>query len=353
MKSDKLTIYDIAKLAGVSTTTVSRVINNNGYVSKEKRELVLQVIEEKKYKPNAVAQSLSTSMSRTIGMLVPDVRNAFYSTLFSTLEKEALKYDYNVILCNYSNNNEITTKQCDMLLKKQVDVILQVGGPSDLYEIPQEQLDIYAEINKRVPVVTTGKLQGSDFYSVGIDDSYAIDAALRDMYAKGHRKYVIAGGSSRYIPTRSKQEQFTKTLTELGIPEKDRIVFDYDNFDQYGGIKSIEILLENEPVPPTVFMGINEAFAIGMENELIRRGFKIPQDASVIGFDNTYLSDFVIPELSCIGCDYEEYAEALMKTILGIASGKCPLGTGSRGHFFESYVQSRFVVRKSTGVLEK
>ena len=100
-------------------------------------------------------------------------------------------------------------------------------------------------------------------------------------------------------------------------------------------------------------MGINEAFAIGMENELIRRGFKIPQDASVIGFDNTYLSDFVIPELSCIGCDYEEYAEALMKTILGIASGKCPLGTGSRGHFFESYVQSRFVVRKSTGVLEK
>ena len=85
MKSDKLTIYDIAKLAGVSTTTVSRVINNNGYVSKEKRELVLQVIEEKKYRPNAVAQSLSTSMSRTIGMLVPDVRNAFYSTLFSEI----------------------------------------------------------------------------------------------------------------------------------------------------------------------------------------------------------------------------------------------------------------------------
>jgi len=341
MDSNKLTIYDIAKLAGVSTTTVSRVINNSGYVSKEKRDLVLSVIEEKKYKPNAVAQSLSTKMSKTIGMLVPDVRNAFYSTLFSTLEKAALNYDYNVILCNYSNNNEITIKQCDMLLKKQVDVILQVGGPSDLYDIPVEQAAIYADIEKHVPVVTTGKLMGKNYYSVGIDDSDAIDMALKDMYDKGHRKFVIAGGSSRYIPTRQKQEQFTKTLTELGIPKEDRIVFDYDNFDQWGGIKSIEILLEDNSEPPTVFMGINEAFAIGMENELTRRGYIIPDDASVIGFDNTYLSDFVIPDLSCIGCDYEEYAEKLMHTILKAVSGD--------KESKEIYVKSRYVVRNSTG----
>lgn len=342
MENNKLTIYDIARLAGVSTTTVSRVINNNGYVSQAKKDLVLKVIEENNYKPNAVAQSLSTKVSRTIGMLVPDVRNAFYSTLFSTLEKEALKFDYNVILCNYSNNNEITIKQCDMLLKKQVDVILQVGGPSDLYDIPKEQAEIYAEIEKRVPVVTTGRLLGKNQYIVGIDDSDAIDMAIRDLYNKGHRKFVIAGGSEKYIPTRRKQEQFTKTLTLLGIPEEDRIVFNYDNFDQFGGIKSVEILLETLKTPPTVFFGINEAFAIGIENELIRRGFIIPDDIAVVGFDNTYLSEFVIPTLSCIGCDYEEYASKIMETVFGAVSGT------AKKDLKETYVKSMFVARQST-----
>lgn len=341
MDNNNLTIYDIAKLAGVSTTTVSRVINNNGYVSKEKRELVLKVIEENKYKPNAMAQGLSTKLSRTIGMLVPDVRNAFYSTLFSTLEKEALKLDYNVILCNYSSDNDITIKQCDMLLKKQVDVILQVGGPSDLYDIPDEQAELLAEIEKRVPVITTGRLKGDRYCSVGIDDSEAIDIALRDLYDKGHRKFVIAGGSSRYIPTRLKQEQFTKTLTELGVPEEDRIVFDYDNFDQFGGIQSVDILLKSNKQMPTVFMGINEAFAIGIENELLRRGYKVPEDASIIGFDNTYLSDFALPDLTCIGCDYDEYARKIMEMILTAVSG----GVSNQ----HTSVKSKYVVRRSTG----
>ncbi len=320
---ETLTIYDIAKLSGVSPSTVSRVINNSGYVGPEKREKVLKVIEENEFRPNALAQGLSTRHSQTIGILVPDVINPFFATTFVTLEKEAQKYGYNVILCNYSNDNETTIRQIEILRQKQVDVILQVGGPTDLYDVPEDYRRQMQKISEQIPLFTNGGTMGDVFNSVRVDDSRAIEEMIKDAYSLGHRRFAMIGGSVKYIPTRSKQLAYLKILEELNVPEENRIICDYDNFDQFGGKSCIEILARDySDDMPTLYVGINESVAIGACKELMRRGNSVPYDVSVVGFDNTYLSGFSTPELTSIGCDYEEYAKTLMDAMLKVLNGE-------------------------------
>ncbi len=321
-ENSKLTIYDIAKISGVSASTVSRVINNSGYVAADKRDRVLQAIEEHDYKPNALAQSLSTSHSKTIGMLVPDAINPFFATVFVTLEKEAAKYDYNVILCNFSNDNIETIKQIQMLQSKRVDAIVQLGGPTDLEDMPEEYKENFKRVADRIPVITNGNSGNGAFISVPIDDAPAIELLIKDAYELGHRRFVLMGGSPKYIPTLEKQKAFRKAVKALGLPNENAIIIDYDNFDQFGGARCVEIVKERYGDDiPTMLIGINESVAIGAGQELIKRGYRIPEDVSLAGFDNTYLARFSMPELTSIGCDYGEYAKTLMGTILDVLEG--------------------------------
>jgi LacI family transcriptional regulator len=323
MKEKHLTIYDIARMAEVSPSMVSRVLNGSGYVAKEKKERIRKVIEESGYQPNALAQGLSTKRSRTIGMLVPDVINPFFASVFVELERQAIKYNYNVVLCNYSSDNELTIRQTDLLRQKQVDAIFQMGGPTDRRDLPEETAESIKNMTGEIPVITNGNTGSGRFHSVLIDDAKAIDTMLREAYEMGHRRFALLGGSERYIPTYEKQEQFRKTLRELGIPEEDILIMDYDNFDQYGGIHAVEILCERcADNMPTFLGGINEAVAIGMEKELRRRGIRIPEDVSMVSFDNTYLSELAEPELSSIGCNYVEYADLVLKNVMEILDQK-------------------------------
>ncbi|SFC27043.1 LacI family DNA-binding transcriptional regulator [Butyrivibrio sp. YAB3001] len=342
----KLTIYDIAKMAGVSSTTVSRAMNGSGYVAKEKKDRILKVIEESGFKPNAFAKGLTTRRSGTIGMLVPDVINPFYATMFTMLEREALKHDYNVILCNYYNDNSSSVKQIALLEQKQVDVLLHVGGPTDLYEIPQDLLEVLEKVGKSIPIITNGNSVDGRFISVQVNDDSALDSMLVEAYAKGYRKFAIVGGDKKYIPTFNKWKQFEVTLRRLNVPAENRKILEYDNFDSYGGEKCVELLIDEYGMDiPTFIVGINESVAIGVEKGLIKRGYKVPEDVSVVGFDNTYLSEMMSPSLSSIGCDYDEYAKYVISIILDVIES----GAGGK-HDSQLYVNSKYVKRESTAI---
>nr|WP_297707973.1 LacI family DNA-binding transcriptional regulator [uncultured Butyrivibrio sp.] len=343
----KLTIYDIAKMAGVSSTMVSRAMNGSGYVAKEKKDRILKVIEESGFKPNALAKGLTTRRSGTIGMLVPDVINPFYATIFTMLEREALKHDYNVILCNYYNDYSSSVKQINLLEQKQVDVLFHVGGSTDLYEIPGDLLDVLTKAGKNIPIITNGNSVNGKFISVQVSDDEALDKMLVNAYANGHSKFAIVGGDKRYIPSFNKWQQFEKTLTRLGVEPKDRKILEYDNFDSYGGIKCVDLLLEEYGKDiPTFIIGINESVAIGVEKRLSAKGYRIPQDVSVVGFDNTYLSDMITPTLSSIGCDYEEYAKNVIEIIMKLIEKKEKLP-----EITQYYVSSKYAPRESTGCM--
>ena len=325
MKDKHLTIYDIAQMAEVSPSMVSRVLNGSGYVAKEKKERIQKVIEESGYQPNALAQGLSTKRSRTIGMLVPDVINPFFASVFVKLERQAIKYNYNVVLCNYSSDNELTIRQTDLLRQKQVDAIFQMGGPTDRRDLAEETAENIKKMTGEIPVITNGNNGGGRFHSVLISDRKAIDEMLREAYAMGHRRFALLGGSERYLPTWEKQDQFRMTLKELGVPEQDILIMDYDNFDQYGGIRAVELLFqESGDNLPTFLAGINEAVAFGMAKELHRRELRIPEDVSLVSFDNTYLSELASPELSSIGANYVDYADLVLKNVMEILDQKDP-----------------------------
>lgn len=310
-----MTIYDIAREAGVSGTTVSRVINNSGYVSKEKRQKVLEVIEKHNYIPNAIAQGLISKQTRTLGMLVPDVINPFYATMFVAIEEEALGKDYNVILCNYSNDHNSSFTHIDMLIKKQVDAIIQLGGPSDMKDIPEEFAKRFKDLQGKLPVITNGNLSGENYYCVNIDDSKAIREMLEDLYNLGHRRFALIGGDEETIPSLEKHRQFSTVLESMGIPAADRIIISNSNFDHTGGRMGVIDLQKLGPLP-TAIIGINELVATGIVGELSDQKYSIPEDISVVGFDNTYQSLITVPSLSGIGCDYKEYAQAVMEMVI-------------------------------------
>ena len=191
--------------------------------------------------------------------------------------------------------------------------------------VPKDVLEKIRSIVKDVPVITNGGSCGGTFISVAIDDAPAVKKMIRDTYELGHRQFALIGGSSKYIPTYTKQKAFAEAIAEVGLPKEAGIIIDYDNFDRFGGVQCIDILeKEYKDRFPTVVIGINEAVAIGACNELIKRGYRVPSDVSVAGFDNTYLATFCVPELTSIGCDYEKYSQKVMKVILDVLDGKKP-----------------------------
>ena len=125
------------------------------------------------------------------------------------------------------------------------------------------------------------------FISVQVNDDSALASMLVEAYEKGHRKFAIVGGDKKYIPTFNKWKQFEVILRKLNVPAENRKILEYDNFDSYGGEKCVELLIDEYGMDiPTFIVGINESVAIGVEKGLIKRGYKVPEDVSVVGFDN-------------------------------------------------------------------
>lgn len=313
MEKDAVTIYDIAAEAGVSATTVSRVMNHNGYVGKETRRKVEEVIEKYRFKPNAIAQGLTNKQSRTIGMLVPDVRNPYYAAMFVHIEEAALQQGYNVILCNTLNNIEKDYAYIEMLLQKQVDVLIPLGGQIDETKPDLKYMHLLREVSEKIPVLSTGLDEGEMLLNLCVDDSDAIEEVIKKLLKKGHRRFAMIGGKSTVKPSKDKQNCFSKILRKHKIPAKDRLVLNEYCYDVGGGREGIQYLAQQGELP-TVIFGINEFVTTGIMLELHKMG-QMDGKIEVIGFDNTYLSELSSPTMTCIGVDYREYADKAIAMI--------------------------------------
>ena len=291
-----MNIYQIAKKAGVSIATVSRVINNSASVSEKTKEKVNKIIEEDDYKPNIFARGLALDSIKIIGVICKDVNDAFVAKALSFLQKELHKRNYDLLLFCVGSNQETTLKHVRYLQNKHVDAIFLVGSTfSD--SINKEQLN---EISKTTPIIIiNGSVESENIYSVYCDDEFGVKEAVKLLNSKGHSRIMFFYDLLTQS-TKRKIEGFKKGFSECGLEFiEDLLVCAGDSLNS--SFEALNNLIKEKKVPDAIIAS-SDIIAIGtlkayQENNIF---------PNVIGFDNTYLCNCCTPTLSSIDPKTEE-----------------------------------------------
>lgn len=321
VEGKNLTIYDIAKEAGVSAATVSRVLTNNANVRPEKKERILKLIEKYNFKPNAMARGLSDTKSKIIGIIAADVRNPFYSQVFVACEQAARKRGYTVLLCNSLGERELELEQLEMLHEQRVDAMIQLGGRVDDLASDIEYVEHVNKLINTVPMVVTGKLEGTQCYQVRIDAMKAMELLMEHLISLGHEKIALIGGRRNVLSTYEKFLRYKQILVKNQIPYREEMVAPDGSYDDLTAYEQMNNMLEQE-ILPTAVIAINDFSASGIMRSILEHGYRIPQDISLVSYDNTYITELLMPKLTSVDYNYEKFGEMLVDSAISAVEGK-------------------------------
>ncbi len=287
-------IKDVAKEANVSVATVSRVLNDVPLVNEETKKRVLDAIEKTGYKPNAIARSLKIRKTNTFGIMIPDITDSYYTQVVRGVEDICSMYDYNIILCNTDFDSKKEEMYLDVLIEKQCDGILYMGkGISE--ELKNKMLE------SKVPLVI-GATHDYEYTlpSVMIDNEKAAYEITKLLISLGHRKLALFSDSdTKSLIAREREEGFKKALKEEGL-EFPKEWYRIDTNNVSGGYKMMEDLLEKKNLPTAVVVTSNDDVALGAIRKASEEGIKVPEDMSISGFNNFYISEWVKPSITTI-----------------------------------------------------
>ena len=320
-ESKAITIYDIAKEAGVSPSTVSRVLTNNANVRKEKKEKVLALIEKYNFKPNVLARGLADTKTRTIGILAADVRNPYYASLYVACEQAAKEMGYTVILCNFLSDPMEERRLLEALEEQKVDAIIQFGGRVDDLVTNEDYIDIINTLQEKVPVVITGKLDGTRCHAVRVDAMKAMDLLMEHLFSLGHERIALVGGRNSVLSTFEKKQRYKQIMKARGIELDPALVDGEGDYDFDTGHRVMSKMLD-EGVNPTAVVAINDFAAIGVMRCIKERGLRVPEDIAIVSYDNTYMAEMVHPKITSIDYNYEEYGRNLISTAIRLSQGE-------------------------------
>ena len=339
-----ITIYDIAKEAGVSASTVSRVLTNSANVRSEKKEKIMALIEKYNFKPNVMARGLADTKTHTIGILSADIRNPYYAAMFVACEKAAREAGYTAVLCNFLGDEETEKKLLVSLQEQKVDAIIQFGGRVDDLVSKEEYVELVNQIMAKTPVVITGKLDGTRCHTVRIDSMQAMELLMDHLLELGHRRIALIGGDLDVLATFEKFQRYKQILNENHIDFDPRLVTDHGSYDFETAYRQTAQMLD-DGVKMTAIIAINDFSAMGIMKCLTERGYHIPEDVSVVSYDNTYMAEMGIPPLTSVDYNYEEYGRKLIDTATALAEGR------KVGRL--RMVTPTLVVRQSSGACHK
>ncbi|MGA8941148.1 MAG: LacI family DNA-binding transcriptional regulator [Thermoactinomyces sp.] len=288
----KATIYDVAKKAGVSIATVSKVINNKtGNMRDSTKQRVMKAMEELNYHPNVMASALMGKGTKTMGLLVPDISNPFFSEIAKTIEDTAHEKGFSVIMCSTDENEEKEKKNVELLQNKLVDGFIVSSTYSDK-SILQDL------IRNGVPVVMlTQDDPDMDVSKVFVDDFKGGYEATIHHLQNGHHNIAIIS-EQLALASVKRTEGYLQALKTYGIqPRQDYIVRTRGKIPN--GIKALDYLFQL-PEPPTAIFACNDQLAIGVMLGAKERGIRIPDQLSLIGFDDTILATATYPRLTTV-----------------------------------------------------
>ena len=291
MEKQTITIYDVAREANVSMATVSRVVNGNPNVKPTTRKKVLEVIDRLDYRPNAVARGLASKKTTTVGVIVPDVTNLYFSSLARGIDDIATMYKYNIILANSDQNDQKEIQVLNTLLAKQADGIIYMG-----HKITDE---MRAEFSRsKTPVVLAGTVDpDAQVGSVNIDYTEATEQVITQLIAKGNKKIAfVSGALTEPINGIYRMNGYKKALKKAGINFDEKLVFETEYSYQAGE----EMYNKLAKVGATAAFVGDDELAIGILNGALDHGIKIPEKFEVVTSNNSKLTEMVRPRLTTI-----------------------------------------------------
>lgn len=321
----KVTIRDVAKQAGVSVASVSYAINDIDKINSETRERILKVIEEMKYKPSLTARCLSNGNSKLIGITLPLtesgdapemlLKNPFFGEFISGVESITRKEGYDILFTGVE-----TDEQCrDWIQRRKLDGIIMLGMYPKSFFVEVKKLGI--------PIVLTDAYEdyAKEFHRVMLEDEIGSYQAVRYLLEKGHRKIAFVTGSIEHSPLNRKRYQgYQRALQEAGIEVKPEYFLEYPVSFQGGCQAAMEIMQTKCDV--TAIFAIADIMAIGMLKAFRENGREVPQDYSIIGFDDIQFDEYVTPGLTTMHQDSAQKGKISAEIILEDVKHGCSKG---------------------------
>lgn len=302
-------IKDVAREAGVSIATVSRVLNDIDVVNEDTKQKVKDAIKKLAYRPNIVARSLKTQKSSTIGIIIPDISNQFYPEIVRGCEDVANIYNYNIMLCNADLDLEKEMEALRILKEKMIDGVIYMSN-----SIEHNIIDLIKDLEMPTVLVETTDVEGI-FPSVTIDNIMAAADAVKYLANNGNKKIAYVGTSIEKVNASSKRyEGYKKGLEEMGITLDKELVY-------FGGVKArdgyagINAILDKGAEVDAVFCASDE-IAMGVINALRDKSIKVPEDVDVMGFDDIYSASIFYPKLTTIAQPMYDMGSVSMRMLI-------------------------------------
>jgi LacI family transcriptional regulator len=332
------TIKDVAEAAGVSIATVSRVLNQNGYVSPELNQRVQDAIAALGYQRNALARNLRRSESLTLGILVPDSNNSFFSEIAKGVEETCFAKGYTVVLCNTDENPDKATSYLSNLYQHRVAgfIVVSLGD----FKPRLQKL-----IEDGYPIVIVDRpVTDLKADSVISDNFSGARLAMQHLIQLGHRRIAYVVGNMHLETIKARWAGVMSTLEEYGVPLDPSLVYEHGDYTPKSGYAAAEALLKRAD-PPTAIFAFNDLMAFGVLSYAQMNGIHIPSKVSVVGFDDVTLAAYSAPSLTTVAQPKyalgQKVAEILLDRIHGDTSPPIKL-----------VLPTELIVRCSTASLE-
>ena len=322
----KVTIYTIAEEAGVSSATVSRYLTGKASISQGKKAKIEQAIEKYHFIPNQAARRLVTKQTKTLGFIMPDVTHPFYGSAFLEAEKTALFKGYTILLMNTLNDNLQTPKQIesqyiDMIYNQPVDGLLIMGGHIDDLELENSYHERLQALSERMPVVVVNNnIIDIQCHRVMVDEKPGIDALVDYLVALGHREIGILGGIDRIHPTAKRIMTIQRGLARHGLSFHAEWCQTGDFSIDFGKRALAKVM--QGPDTPTALICLNDLVAIGAINAATKKGIRVPQDLSIAGIDNIYLTQYITPEVTTVDLQSASLGQMGVTALIDLLNNK-------------------------------
>ena len=318
----RVTIYDIAREAGVSAATVTRVLNGADSVRAETREKVQQIIDAHGYAPSTVAQDLGSGSTKTIGIILPGIQNPYYAALVSAADDEARASGYSLWLYQLPREREISAHVVESLISRRLSGAFFIGG---FHDVDRPDLrELLSRLGKYMPIVAIcPPRENLGFICMYNNLDSAVRQAVRHLHLLGHRRFAMIGGAESLPDSGIRALSFLDELQSLELPPP-------PEYGHLGGgtpeTGQQEILRLMTRLPkkerPTAILCYNDLVALGALHQLRQMGFRLPEEMAVIGCDNQFFCPFTAPPLTSIDMQTEEHARSAVRELLSASENR-------------------------------